>query len=86
MTCETCKFWDRKNEHYAYGPCTDAKPDDAPDSWRGKFRLCLKIVHVNRYDTEAKMPLACTVDASGYQADCWTQPSFGCAMWQEVES
>jgi len=71
ITCKDCKHW-------GTGPNYDRYEPDGEHP----HRICALIVLGSRYDEGASQLPAYTEDASGYKADLFTRPDFGCLSGQ----
>lgn len=89
-TCETCTHWLRPEQRTGFTHVITVYPDgyhaarlkaesDAADRLFGQ---CRAINLTTDVQVSEPIPLAVTRDASEYQADLYTQATFGCAMWE----
>lgn len=76
--CGSCKHWippERRNDFKSIW-----KDDGETDK---KYGICTLIELGDSYqDPPTPLPLAATKDGSDYRADLFTQPSFGCVLWE----
>ena len=86
--CRTCRHWTSPNnmtpwerEFGSFGRYSH--PDEEKQLKDDCHRVCFGILHVCEASGIEPIPVAYTSDASGYMADLWTAPEFGCALWEQ---
>lgn len=88
--CSACKHWGEEADA-PDSPMSlrldmnDDYPEPAPVA---PHRKCLKVVHLHTEGTsmtDVTRP-AYLMDPSGYRADIWTRPEFGCAEFEGKEA
>ena len=84
--CENCRFWNRK------GDPLEARGNESTD-WEPRpttKQKCLNVPHANDCRSGAELAFsapAAVTDGSGYSAEFWTEPTFGCTSFEaRVES
>lgn len=73
--CKACRHWDLEGDAYDHY-------DNHGEDVSGHARICLKVVHSGQSEPDA---LAYVTDASGYKANLWCDPTFGCALFEAKE-
>jgi hypothetical protein len=73
--CASCKHWG-SGEPYVY-----YDPENHDDEINTPHRVCglVRLVDLRQSPGDVK---AFTQDASGYTANLWTAPDFGCALYE----
>jgi hypothetical protein len=83
--CKDCRFWNRNGDPFER-PSREGDDPALRDHYipvPTNKQKCFRVLHAN--GEEEYDGLAIVTDGSGYSAILWTEPTFGCALFEIVE-
>jgi len=96
--CQSCNFWQPPSQRTGFADVVRVEPYEEDRQRRDygpavnrqmeidkMFGLCRHITLKPTLSMDDEPPLAITLDGSEYMADLYTQPTFGCVLFEDKE-